>query len=78
MNRTIRLLLQFALVAFTSTSGCAPAYHHYSECHVNCRYCAPPALPYMHYDGCVCHSCAASKYLEEVPAMEVDAGQPVK
>lgn len=43
--------------------GCAPAYHSYSGCYVDCKYCPPPPLPYRLYDGCVCHSCAAAKYL---------------
>lgn len=47
----------------TLAAGCAPAYHSYSGCCVDCKYCAPPPLPYTHYEGCVCHSCAASKYL---------------
>jgi len=48
-------------------SGCAPAYHEYSSCCINCRYCALPPLPYTHYKGCVCHSCAASKHLAIQP-----------
>jgi hypothetical protein len=48
-------------------AGCAPAYHSYSGCNVNCKYCAPPPLPYTHSVGCVCHSCAASEYLSAQP-----------
>lgn len=44
-------------------SGCAPAYHSYSECRVDCKYCAPPPLPFLHYEGCVCHSCVAYQHL---------------
>lgn len=51
------------LLLITLTMGCASAYHDYSDCRVNCRYCAPPPLPYSHYDECVCHSNAASQYL---------------
>ena len=56
-----------ALVAIVLIGGCAPAYHSYSGCYVDCKYCAPPPLPYTHYEGCVCHSCAASKYLSLQP-----------
>ena len=59
----LRLLVAlFVLLA----GGCAPAYHCYSGCRVNCRYCVPRPLPHCQYNACVCHSCAASKYL--VPA----------
>ncbi len=44
------------------------AYHDYSGCRVNCRYCPPKPLAYSHYCGCQCHSCAASKYL--MPKLE--------
>ena len=53
----------FGLTATAISLGCASAYHDYSECRVNCRYCAPSPLQYSHYDDCVCHSCAASEYL---------------
>jgi hypothetical protein len=53
-------------------AGCAPAYYSYSGCYVDCKYCTPPPLPYVHYEGCVCHSCAASKYLSIQPT-NVDA-----
>ncbi len=46
-------------------TGCAPAYHCYKGCDVDCRYCPPPSLPYTHYDGCACHSCAVSPYLSK-------------
>ena len=63
------------LAAMALAAGCAPTYHSYSGCFVDCRYCAPPALPSTRYEGCVCHSDAASKYLslEPQPAVE-DAG----
>ena len=51
--------------------GCAPAYRSYPGCHVDCRYCPPPALPFVHYDECVCHSCAASEYLVR-PTQTID------
>jgi len=54
-------LLAAAFLLFLG--GCAPAYHSYSGCRVNCRYCPPCPLAYPHYCGCQCHSCAASKYL---------------
>ena len=68
-NKLARL---FGLTAIAISLGCASAYHDYSECRVNCRYCAPPPLPYSHYDECVCHSCAASEYLAAtaLPAVE--------
>ncbi len=47
--------------------GCASAYHSYSECCIPCQYCPPPPLPYTQYSECVCHSCAASKYLAIQP-----------
>lgn len=55
------------LVAITllGSGGCAQDYHAYDGCQVNCRYCAPPPLPYEHYPECGCHSCAAAKYLDE-------------
>ena len=62
------------MLAISLTMGCASAYHDYSECRVNCRYCVPPPLPYTHYDECVCHSCAASKYLTAAaPAIPTEA-----
>lgn len=65
------LITCLAALLMTLAAGCAPAYHSYSGCYVDCKYCAPPPLPYVHYDDCVCHSCAASKY----PPMQ---GQAVK
>ena len=56
------LLASLVMVVAT---GCAPAYHSYSGCRVNCRYCPRAPLPYTHYDDCVCHSCAASRYLSK-------------
>lgn len=57
----------------TLAVGCATAYHSYSGCYVDCQYCAPPPLPYVHYDGCDCHSCAASHLPMQVKAVEEDA-----
>ena len=56
--------------------GCASAYHDYSDCRVNCRYCEPPPLPYSHYDECVCHSSVASKYLTASPPAVVEHVDP--
>ena len=66
---------RLAPLAMALAAGCAPTYHSCSGCFVDCRYCAPPALPSTRYEGCVCHSDAASKYLslEPQPAVE-DAG----
>ncbi len=57
------LIRCLALLLMALAAGCAPAYHSYSGCHVDCQYCTPPPLPYVHYDGCACHSCAAAKHL---------------
>lgn len=71
----VRLPLLLVLVM-----GCAPAYHSYSSGCVNCKYCAPPPLPYAPYEGCVCHSCAASKYLtNQLPAVQQESdAAPIK
>ncbi|MCA9246189.1 MAG: hypothetical protein KDA42_03710 [Planctomycetales bacterium] len=58
-RRIPRLVLLFVLLLVT---GCASAYHDYAGCHVPCRYCSLPPLPYTQY-GCACHCCAASAYL---------------
>ncbi len=70
MRRTIRLYSQCLLLALATSLGCAPAYRQYDSCYVHCRYAAPRPLPYIHYDGCACHSCAASKYLQGEHQME--------
>jgi len=73
MRHATSSLCWLALLAVIG--GCAPAYHGYSGCYVDCRYCAPPPLPYVHYEGCVCHSCAASNYLALQPQpAEEDVG----
>ena len=53
-------------LAFTLAAGCAPAYHNYSGCYVDCHYCPPPPLPYAQYNECVCHSCPVQPYLHAV------------
>ncbi len=63
-------ILWLAPLAMILATGCAPAYRNYSACCVDCNYCAPPPLPYVHYEGCVCHSCAASNYLSMAQPME--------
>ena len=60
----LRLLV---LLLMLLMGGCAPAYHCYPGCRVNCKYCPPCPLSHRPYDGCVCHSCAASKYLLPEP-----------
>ncbi len=72
METTGKIARLSGLLAIAVTFGCASAYHDYSECRVNCRYCAPPPLPYTHYDECVCHSCVASRHLSATvpPATE--------
>ena len=69
------------LLIITVSFGCASAYHDYTECRVDCRYCVPPPLPFPHYDECVCHSCAASEYLAAtaLPAVErIDTSDDAK
>ncbi len=63
------------LVWCTAVLGCAPGYRCYRGCHVDCRYCPPPPLPYSLYDECVCHSCPARPYLEEPGAVPGLAGK---
>lgn len=63
LTRTKMLVRLLGPLAMVIASGCAPAYHDYSGCHVNCTYGPPPPLPYACYPDCVCHSCAASNYL---------------
>jgi len=65
-------LLVFGCAAglLTAGSGCAPAYHHYADCRINCHYCPPSPLPYVHYPGCVCHSCAAQKHMAVAVPMD--------
>ena len=66
INSTRHSRFYFLLVisVLAGPIGCAPAYHRYSGCQVDCRYCAPPPLPYLHYPNCVCHSCAVEPYLD--------------
>lgn len=61
-SRSVRLRL-FGMIVLIFVGGCAPAYHSYSGCRVNCKYCPLCPLPYCQYKECVCHSCAASKYM---------------
>lgn len=70
-NRLLRLL---APLQITAALGCAPAYHCYSGCYVNCKYCPPPPLPYSSYSDCACHSRPAEPYLhvETAAANAVD------
>ena len=76
MPTLIRLLASCAIAAVITQTGCAPAYHSYPGCHVECRYCPPPPIPHVHYPGCVCHSCAALRHINaSTPVVsEVDAG----
>lgn len=64
----------FAVLAMTAAvAGCASAYHSYSGCCINCKYCTPPPLPYTQYPNCVCHSSVAERYLITEPPTEVNA-----
>ncbi len=47
------LIRCLAPLLMTLAAGCAPAYHSYSGCYVDCKY-APPPLPYVNDHGCVC------------------------
>lgn len=71
MLRTAVLLI--AMLTVTSSIGCAQAYHAYDSCYVDCKYCVPGPLPYAHYQGCVCHSCAAAKHAQPRPSDVGDA-----
>ena len=50
-------------VVLVTPLGCAPQYHCYRGCYVDCQYCQPAPLPYQLYDECACHSCVAEMYL---------------
>jgi len=68
MNRTRKFprlpaLLATTLLATALLTGCAPAYHSYSGCCIDCHYCPALPLPYAQYNECVCHPCAAQPYL---------------
>jgi hypothetical protein len=69
MNKT-KWTHYLALLLTTLVAGCATAYHCYSGCRIDCRYCPPPPLPYSDYAGCACHSRAVSRYLT-VPAQSI-------
>ena len=76
MTTLKKLRLALAPLALTLLVGCAPAYHCYSGCHVNCEYCPPPPLAHTQYAGCVCHSPAVAKYLNVriEPKIQTDGG----
>ena len=78
MNTANRIVFLGALLWTTLTVGCAPAYRSYSGCYVDCKYCPPPPLSYVHYKGCVCHSRAAQPHLVGEPNQldAVDLPQP--
>lgn len=82
MNRTTRAdgqsWLALVLICGTALLGCAPGYRCYRGCHVDCRYCPPPPLPYSLYGECVCHSRPARPYLEEpgaAPGLSGEVGK---
>ena len=70
MTNAKKLACLLGLMALPLSLGCASAYHDYCECNVDCHYCIHPPLPYVHYEGCVCHSCAASNVLA-LPSREL-------
>ena len=55
--------------------GCAPGYHAFSGCWINCRYCPPPPMPYTSYNCPVCHSSAATQALNAARSAEAEAAQ---
>lgn len=67
MKEWSRVVYVLASLVAVSMTGCAAAYHSYSGCRVNCKYCPPPALPYSQYASCACHSCQTSNYLSRQP-----------
>lgn len=73
MDAIDRLKPYFVTMVLTVVIGCAPGYHSYSGCRVNCNYCAPQPLPFTHYPECICHSCVARPYLY-IDATAVDTG----
>ena len=72
---TTSLIGALLILSFLSSLGCAPGYNSYSGCRVPCKYCAPPPLPYAHYPGCDCHSCAAESHLAN-PQATADSTSP--
>ena len=53
-----------AVIFLMTVGGCSSSYHCYPGCHVGCRYCPPPPLPYCPYKRCVCHTRQAAGYLQ--------------
>ncbi len=74
---TVSRFVCVCAVGLLLTGGCAPAYHDYSGCYIDCHYCPLPPLPYEQYKDCVCHSCAASRHLAiQPPTAGVDENSP--
>jgi hypothetical protein len=69
--RTLMLLL--GTLAVLPMCACAPRCFRHTGCHVECKYCPAPPLPYLYYPQCVCHSCPASPYLTVAPDTASDA-----
>lgn len=74
MTNLRALALLLSMLAVLPLSGCAGGYFGPTGCHVDCRYCAAPPLPFLYYPECVCHSCQASPYLSLPSATTEPAG----
>jgi len=60
-------------LAMMLLGGCASAYHSYSDCSVDCKYCVPAPLPHANYQDGVCHSDTISPYLPLQPqSVQID------
>lgn len=53
-NRMSAILVLLGIALTIAFSGCAGAYHDYSDCCIPYLYCAPPPLPYVTYEDCHC------------------------
>ncbi len=76
MPTVSRFVFACAAALLLCGGGCSSAYHQYSDCYIDCRYCPLPPLPYVHYNDCVCRSCAAAQHLATQPKpVESDSDQ---
>lgn len=74
-----KVLVSWLFPFLILATGCAPGYHRYSTGCVDCRYCPPPPLQHVHYQDCVCHSCAARPYVRFTaePPAQTDRAEAV-
>ncbi len=68
-NGTPSLWKWVAVVGIGLLSGCATAYHDYSDCCIPYLYCRPSPLPFVNYEGCHCPTPGASQYLGQQQAI---------